>query len=377
MAELFEQTMINNLTLRNRFVRSATVMGMAESDGSCRPQLVDAMRDLAVGGVGLIITGISSVQKGGRSMSWQLACHDDEFLPGLTDMVSAVHEEDGKIAQQIMHCGVFSNPDVTGEDSVGPSPMETEDGPVGRRMTMVEIRSTVEAFAAAAKRTMIAGFDAVQIHGAHGFLLSQFLSPFFNRREDEYGGSLENRARMLLEVVGAVRETVGTQYPVLIKLNSEDLLENGLTIVEMLQVAAMLEKAGVDAIELSGGTSLGLYIDKYEITPTQTVRDKVYWQDAAVRYKEKLTIPLMLVGGIRSIETAEELVGEGITDYISLCRPLIREPALINRWKSGDRRPSECISDNGCFTPGMEGQGVRCVRTDAFSSIDGKNDRGR
>lgn len=310
-------------------------------------------------------------------MPWQLACHDDEFLPGLTDMVSAVHEEDGKIAQQIMHCGVFSNPDLTGEDSVGPSPMETEDGPVGRRMTMVEIQSTVDAFAAAAKRTMIAGFDAVQIHGAHGFLLSQFLSPFFNRREDEYGGSLENRARMLLEVVGAVRETVGTQYPVLIKLNSEDLLENGLTIVEMLQVAAMLEKAGVDAIELSGGTSLGLYIDKYEITPTQTVRDKVYWRDAAVRYKEKLTIPLMLVGGIRSIETAEELVGEEITDYISLCRPLIREPALINRWKSGDRRPSKCISDNGCFTPGMEGQGVRCVRTAAFPSIDRKNDRGR
>jgi 2,4-dienoyl-CoA reductase-like NADH-dependent reductase (Old Yellow Enzyme family) len=155
---------------------------------------------------------------------------------------------------------------------------------------------------------------------------------------------------------------VGDGYPVFVKMNSEDLLDGGLSKEEMVEVCAMLQQGGIDAIELSGGTSLGLRMSKLEITPFPVGNDKVYWGDAAEQYKKRIGVPLMLVGGIRSIETAEELVDSGIADYVSLCRPLIREPDLVNRWRQGDRRVADCIRDNACgFAAFKRGGGVRCV----------------
>jgi 2,4-dienoyl-CoA reductase-like NADH-dependent reductase (Old Yellow Enzyme family) len=189
--------------------------------------------------------------------------------------------------------------------------------------------------------------------------VSQFLSPYFNKRRDEYGGSIENRARLAVEVVKAVRNAVGPSFPVLIKLNSEDFLPGGLMVEEMVQTAILLEGNGIDCIEMSGGTIMSKSKAPFrKATPDEP---EVYYENAAKQYKEKVHVPLMLVGGIRTFETAERLVVEGLTDYISLSRPLIREPELINRWKSGDRRPAACISDNGCFKPVMGGRGVYCV----------------
>jgi 2,4-dienoyl-CoA reductase-like NADH-dependent reductase (Old Yellow Enzyme family) len=275
-------------------------------------------------------------------------------------MTEAVHKAGGKIAMQIVHGGVLSSPELTGEEVLGPSAMQSENGPVGREMTKEEIQETVEAFVKAASRAEKAGFDGLQIHIAHTYLLNQFLSPFFNKRTDEYGGSLENRARMLMQVVSRVKDTVAG-YPILVKLNSEDLLEGGLTKEEMLEVCAMLQHAGIDAIELSGGTTLGLFINKLEITPFPIGNGDVYWRKAAEQYKKKIDVPLILVGGIRSFETAEQLVEGGVADYVSMSRPLIREPDLINRWKTGDTRKADCVSDNACLQPGIEGKGVHCA----------------
>jgi 2,4-dienoyl-CoA reductase-like NADH-dependent reductase (Old Yellow Enzyme family) len=362
MPELFETTTINSLILKNRFVRSATWEGMAQGDGSCSQKLISLMEKLAQGNVGLIISGYAFVSREGQAAPFQLGACSDDLLPGLTEMAETVHRGGGKIVLQIAHGGLFAHPQLTGQEPLGPSVMMTDKGSSGREMTIEEIQGTVNAFRNAAVRAQKAGFDGVQIHAAHGYFLSQFLSPYFNKRVDEYGGSLENRARIVLDVVKSVRGAVGNRFPVLVKINTEDFLEGGFTIDDMLRVARMLEKSGIDAIELSGGTILGVYIGNFAISFSRLGDGGVYYEEAARRYKKGIGIPLMLVGGIRSYKVSRRLVEEGVTDYISMCRPLILEPSLIKRWESGDTRIAGCKSDNACFQPGIEGKGVHCIQ---------------
>ena len=202
----------------------------------------------------------------------------------------------------------------------------------------------------------------MQIHAAHGFLFSQFLAPAFNKRTDEYGGELKNRARFLLQAVRSVREAVGPEYPVLIKINSEDFLDEGMTRPEAVEVSGMLEKASIDAIEFSGGTaSSPARFLPVRPGKLKTPKQEVYYRKAARLYQQKISIPLILVGGIRSFGVAEELVREGTADYISMSRPLICEPGLVKRWREGDRRKAECVSDNDCFAPAFEGTVIYCV----------------
>ena len=361
MPKLFETTAIKSMELANRFVRSATWEGMAGTDGSCTKGLIDVTAALAQGGVGLIITGHAYVSPEGQAGPWQIGVHSDAMLPGLGDLAAAVHRSGGKVALQLAHAGCYGFASGTGIEAVGASTGVAEKTPPCREVTPEEIGDICAAFGRGAGRAKAAGFDAVQIHAAHGYLLSEFLSPFFNRRSDGYGGSIENRTRIVLEVLQSVRKAVGEGYPVLIKLNSQDFIDGGLPVEEMLAVAALLEKGGVDAVEMSGGTifASGRYS---AVRPgfLATPQDEVYYRDAAVRFKQKLTVPLMLVGGIRSLEVAEALTDDGIADYISLSRPLIREPGLINRWRTGDRRRAGCLSENHCFGPLMKGEGLSC-----------------
>jgi len=361
MPYLFEKTTIRSLTIPNRFVRSATWEGLAGDDGSTTPRLIDAAVQLARGGVGLIISGHAYVSREGQAGSWQLGVYSDKLVPGLTEMVKAVHDNGGMTAMQLAHAGSNAASRLSGIEAMGPSVFETKAGPVGREMTQEDMKHAAESFAIAAFRARTAGFDAVQIHAAHGYLLSQFLSPYFNKRKDDYGGKIENRVRLSVEVLEAIRSAVGPDFPVFIKINSEDFLPDGLTVEDMLAAAKILERAGIDGIEMSGGTFLsGKNYPSRQGEPVPG-QPEAYYDAAARRYKENIKIPLMLVGGIRSLEEAEKLVSDGITDYIALCRPFIREPGLVNRWKSGDRRPSLCVSDSGCFKPGFEGKGVSCV----------------
>jgi 2,4-dienoyl-CoA reductase-like NADH-dependent reductase (Old Yellow Enzyme family) len=360
MSILFEPTLVNGMELANRFVRSATFEGMATTDGKPTARLVETMAELAAGGVGLIITGHCYVNPEGQARAGQVTIGDESALPGLTRMAEAAHRLGGKIALQIAHAGAHAQPVDAGLQPMGPSVFYQDDTAICREMTGDDISRVVEAFARAADRAKRAGFDAVQIHAAHGYLLSQFLSPWSNHRTDEYGGPLANRGRAVLEVLRAVRQAVGSDYPVLIKVNSEDFIEGGFSVEDMLALSTLLEQAGIDAIEMSGGTFNTA--SRYPVARLGASKENMgYYQEAARRFKRQVKVPLILVGGLRTVDAAEHLVADGIADYIALSRPLICEPGLVNRWKGGDKAKSLCVSDNRCFKAARSGEGVRCV----------------
>ncbi len=360
MSTLFSSSTINTMKLPNRFVRSATWEGMAADDGAVTPKLIATMADLAKGGVGLIISSHAYVSPEGQAGPWQLGIYKDDLMAGLEKMTAAVHAAGGKIVAQLAHAGQAAAASLSGRTPMVVSDFAGLMKSPRQEMTAPDIRRIITDFADAAKRAKASGFDGVQLHAAHGYLLNQFLSPAFNRRQDEYGGSIANRARIVLDVLRAVRETVGRDFPILVKMNSQDFIENGLTLTDSVQVAELLAAVGIDAVELSGGM-----VGSAKLMPSRTginsEETEAYFREEARAFKKRLSVPLILVGGLRSLEVAETLMEEGIADYISMCRPFIREPGLINRWKAGDRRKSGCLSDNQCFTPGREGKGIYCV----------------
>lgn len=359
MRELFDQTTLNGMKLANRFVRSATWEGVVRTDGFVTQELIDMMVALAKGGVGMIITGHAYVRPDGQANPRQLGIYRNKLIPGLKELTDAVHAAGGKIVIQLSHGGKYAAEELTGEKTLVVSLDDmTEES--YREITKQDIGDIVTSFAEAAARAKTAGFDGVQIHAAHGYLLSQFLSPGLNRRQDEYGGSIENRSRICLEIINAVRQTVGKYYPILVKLNSEDSSENGLKLDESVQVARMMADSGIDALELSGGI-----INTNQHGPSKnrinSVAKEAYFREAARSFRREIGIPLILVGGIRSFEVAEELVANDEVDYISMSRPFIMEPSLIMRWKSGDHSIAQCKSDNLCLKSGRAGTGVRCL----------------
>jgi 2,4-dienoyl-CoA reductase-like NADH-dependent reductase (Old Yellow Enzyme family) len=213
-------------------------------------------------------------------------------------------------------------------------------------MTLAEIEDTITAFGNAAYRVKVAGFDAVQIHAAHGFLISSFNSPYTNTRQDEWGGTAEKRMRFITEVYREVRRRVGDDYPVLIKLNADDCLEGGITFKEVSEIALRLEHLGTDAIEISGGMAESKA--GFIRAGIDSRKKEAYFLPYAKRLKEVVSLPLLLVGGIRSLEVAEEILDQGWADLISLSRPLIREPSLPNEWKIGRTEKAACISCGKC-----------------------------
>lgn len=357
---LFESATIGTLTLPNRFVRSATWEGMATEKGSVTPQLIDTMVRLAEGGVGLIISGHAYVSPEGQASPFQLGIYDDALVDGLASMTAAVHAAGGRIVAQLAHAGTYALEKTTGMTPVAVSVFDGLAETPRNELTADGIGTLNKAYVAAARRARDAGFDGIQLHSAHGYLFSQFLSPLFNRRTDGYGGKIENRARVHVETIRAIREAVGEDFPLLVKLNCEDFAEGGLTVDDSIQAAMAMAAAGLDAIELSGGTITGgkLSPSRFNIN---TPDKEAYFRIAAKAFKERLNIPLILVGGIRSPEVAKMLLTDGTADYIAMSRPLIREPDLVNRWKSGDLRSATCISDNLCFGPGLAGKGISCV----------------
>lgn len=361
MPKLFDNTQLKDLKLVNRFIRSATWEGLADENGDCTPKLVDRMVELTNGSVSMIITGHTYVHPAGQATPWQLGVDKDERIDALSEMTAAVHRGGGRIMMQLAHGGLRAEPQLTNTAPLGPSTGEGLVKSPGKEMTTTDIHRVVTAFGQAALRAKTAGFDGVQIHAAHGYLLSQFLSPAFNQRGDEYGGTVENRVRIILEVLQNIRQVVGRNYPILIKINSEDFLKNGLPVEDFLEAGGTLENAGIDAIEVSGGTFLSgrLVPWRKEITFD---RDQAYFRKACRSLKKMINLPLILVGGIRSYLLAERLVDEGVMDYIAMSRPFIREPMLIKRWQSGDLRKATCISCNGCFGPARSGRGILCVQ---------------
>jgi len=357
---LFKSSTINGMTLANRFIRSATWEGMATEGGRVTPRLVDTMVALANGGVGLIISGHAYVAKNGQASPWQLGIYDDSLIDGLKTMTDAVHAAGGRIVAQLAHAGHFALEKAIDTAPVVVSNFDGLSQTPRTELSLADIQDLKKTYVDAARRARTAGFDGIQLHSAHGYLFSQFLSPWFNRRSDEYGGTLDNRVRIHVDTIRAIRKTVGSDYPMLVKMNCEDFSEDGLTVAESIAAAGQMAAAGLDAIELSGGllTSGKLSPSRPNINQSEK---EAYFKDAARAFKRSLDVPLILVGGIRSIEVAEKLKDAGTADYFSMSRPLIREPGLIKRWQSGDRTRAHCLSDNLCFRPGMTGDGIYCV----------------
>lgn len=363
MPELFEKTGIKSLELENRSVRSATWSAVADRKGYVTDRAIEFYANLGEGGLGLIITGFQYVMPNGIAIPYQMGNYRDDQAEGLGRLSEAIHARGGKVVAQIVHTGAKANPDLfpEGGELWGPSAVpDPLTGNTPKEMTPQDISQLVEAYAAAAYRAREAGFDGVQLHGAHGYGVNQFLSGAANQRTDRYGGDISRRYRFLGEVMEAVRGAVGKDFPLFIKLSGNDFYDRGLTGEESLHVAKRLADDGIDCIEVSGGSKVsydGMIPSRPHVLKPE---DEAYLAPLARRFKETVRVPVITVGGIRSLPVISKILSERQADYVAFCRPLIREPHLIKRWKSGDTEKATCISCNGCFEVALEGSGVGC-----------------
>ncbi len=361
MTSLFEQGCIGTLNLKNRMIRSATWEGMCEQDGRPTQKLMDYYCNLAKGDIGLIISGYTYIRPDGKQLSGKMGIYTDDFAPDFKKLISAVHKANGKIAVQLVHAGGQADSKSTGQKPVAPSNIKVGSFPeIPQQLSILEIEDITDAFARAARRAKEWGFDAVQIHGAHGYLVNQFLSPFTNQRNDEYGGNLENRSRFLFDIYEKIRIQVGKKFPVFIKLNAEDHVENGLPLFEAVQIAKQLSNLGMDAIEVSSGS--GASGDMGPVRTKINSPDKeAYNLDLAIAIKKEVGCPVICVGGFRSFPVAQKAIKEDGMDFISMSRPLIREPDLAKIWAKDKTYKAKCVSCNKCFIPGMTRGGIYCV----------------
>lgn len=376
MSILFSPIKIGSMEVANRFVHSATYEAMATENGEVTDELVHRYSNLAKGGAGLIIPGYLYVHPLGRAMPKHTSIHTDEMIPGLKKVVEAVHQHGGKIALQLAHGGMQTGKAIIGQAPLAPSgglrnPMTFDKC---RAMTQAKIEETIYAFSQAARRAVEAGADAIQLHGAHGYLISEFLSPFYNRRKDAWGGSDEGRFRFVKEVIKETRKVLKDTTPILIKINTNDFTpKQGVTPELAKKYVRWLRNEGIDGVELSCGTYFSFHTVRGEIPSKEFVKALPGWMrllaklqfrklrpqcsfveaynlSAAEIIKPELEeTPLMLVGGVRRFSHMEELVEGKYTDLVSMCRPFIREPFLVKRFRERKADEASCISCNKCF----------------------------
>ena len=360
---LFSPEKIGNVQIKNRIVRSATWEARASEDGHVTDELIEMYDELAKGGSGLIIPGYTAVHPGGAATRCMTRLYDDKYIPGQKKLVSAVHDySDVKIACQIAHTGAQAfDPQV---EAVGPSVyVDMITKRTSRELTNDEIKEITKSFVEAGERAYTCGYDMIQLHVAHGYLLSDFVSSFSNKRDDEYGGSTEKRIKLILDIYTELRDKLGKDYPLIAKLNTKDFLPVGLTLDDAVELAKILVDVGIDAIEPSSGRfdpkfTGGKFYASYVIKSEED--ENFFLPNAKAINPIKKDSKMILMGGIRRAESAEKFLQEGVADFISMCRPLIREPDLPNRWESGDLSPAHCISCNGCLTSGFRFP-VHCV----------------
>ncbi len=333
MSLLFSPIKIGNLTLRNRIVMPpmATAIegpgGSREDTGLPSDTTVAYYAERAKKQVGMVIVEHTYVTKRGKAHKGQLGLESDDAVPVFERLAQAIRANGAVAAIQLNHVGALGNPEVTGHEPVGPSDKpnpRSERKPRG--MTKGEILEVQGLFAAAAKRARLAGFDAVEIHSAHGYLGSQFLSPLTNTRTDEYGGSSENRARFILETVAKVKALVGRDYPVFVRLGSVDGIEGGFTPEDAAVVAKMLEDAGVALIDVSGGF----------MGSRPAGAGPGYFVPAASTIKNAVSVPVMVTGGITEAAFAEKVLKDGHADLIGIGRALLRDPDWVMKAKESE-----------------------------------------
>ncbi|WXG39492.1 MAG: NAD(P)/FAD-dependent oxidoreductase [Candidatus Freyarchaeum deiterrae] len=360
MVKLFEPVNIGNVELRNRLVMPPMGTNFAAEDGSVTQRAIDYYRERARGGVGLVIVEGSYVTSIGKGSNLMISLANDDKIPGLRKLAKAIQAEGAKAAIQLFHAGRQVSSMIIGTQPVSASNVPCQlvkETP--RPLKIEEIKETVEAFSEAARRIKDAGFDAVEIHAAHGYLINQFLSPLTNLREDRYGRDFEGRTRFLLEIIQKIGDKVGEEFPIICRMNGDDYFEGGITLPEAKRIAEMAEEAGVDAIHVSGGifdsengeSSAPMWIPREFMVPL------------AQGIKKVVSIPVIAVGRINDVKLAEEIVKKRQADLVSMGRALITDPELPR--KAMEDRLEEirpCIACNeGCMNNLMFLKSVTCI----------------
>ncbi len=318
MPGLFDPIKIRGLKLKNRLVMPAMATKMATEDGEVTDRHLRHYAARAHGGVGLIILEHTYIAKNGKASPGQLGIDDNKLIPGLRRLVQAIHNEGATVCIQITHSGSRTTRQLIGEQPAGPSNVPVpRDEEIPRPLTIKELKQKVAAFVEAARRAVEAGFDAVEVHGAHGYLLGQFLSPYTNRRQDEYGGDAEGRLRLPLEAITGVRDIIGEAIPLFYRFGADDMVEGGLTVKDTRLIAPRLEQAGVDVIDISGG--LGG-------TGTARFSEQGFFVPLAQSIKETVKIPVIGVGNITDAVYADTIVRQGRVDLVALGRLLLSNP---------------------------------------------------
>jgi 2,4-dienoyl-CoA reductase-like NADH-dependent reductase (Old Yellow Enzyme family) len=327
--KIFEAVKLGNLSMKNRLVRSATWEGIAQPDGSVTEEACAIYDELASGGVGAVITGFTSVALHDYYFGGMMRLCDDALIPQYRRLTDTIHAHGTPVITQLALGAYYRE--------VGGRYMQIEPDD----MTADEIQLVIRLFLDAAVRAEKAGFDGVQIHAAHFFFLSRFISPAVNHRKDEYGGTLENRSRILIEILEGIREAAPTLH-ITVKINSSDFTYGGLDGDECVTICKLLDAAGIDSVEISGnGTS---------VAGIRAHRNEGYFVPAAAKVAEKVACPVIVVGGFRSLDTMEAVLNSTKIDFISLSRPLLREPELPHKMAQDEGYISKCVSCNACYS---------------------------
>jgi 2,4-dienoyl-CoA reductase-like NADH-dependent reductase (Old Yellow Enzyme family) len=386
---VFTPIRLGPIELRNRIVKCGTNEGMSRG-GLVTDALLDWHREFAAGGVAMTTLAYCAVSADGRTFRDQIWMRD-EALPGLRRFTEAIHAEGARAAIQLGHAGWFATPGVIRAKPLGPSRTFSPRGMCfSRAASEADLDRLERDFAAAARLAVDAGFDGIEVHIGHGYLLAQFLSPYNNRRRDAYGGSIENRARFPRRVLRAVRDAVGGRAAIWAKLNMEDGFQGGMTLDEGIEVARWIEAdASVDALQLTGGHTTrspfflmrgevplrGMIENEKNATARLGMRlfapllirpfpfEEAFFRASALRFRAALSLPLMLLGGVTRLDTMERAIDEGF-ELLAMGRALIRDPDLARRMQAGELTASRCVPCNQCVVE-MERGGTRCVLREA------------
>lgn len=357
MSKLFDTIQIGQITLKNRIMMSAMDLGFT-TDGAINDRIIDFYRERARGGVGCIVVGGCYPEMNGKVWKSIIGLDKDELIPGLKRLTDAIHEHHVHVAAQILHGGRSASSFFTKMQPISPSPLthrSIKQEP--HALTVSEIKMVIDTYVSATLRAKKAGFDAVELHGGMGYLINQFLSEATNKRDDAYGGSLENRVRFAREMILAIRETVGWDYPVIFRMSGNDFVEGGLRIQESLEIAKILERAGADAFNVSPGWHESK-------TPIMLMAiPRMAYVFLSEKIKSQVKVPVIASVRINDLELAEEILGNEQADMVSIGRPLIVDPELPNKYKNGRRDDIRtCIACNqGCFDSLLNFKPVSCT----------------
>ena len=389
MNHVFEKTSIAGMDLKNRIIRSATHEGMGDEQGYPGKGLLGIYKKLGKNNVGAIITGFVGIQQDGKTLKNLCMFDHDKFIDAYKTLNLKMQEYDTPMILQLAHGGGTCSPRISGKTAVAPSSIKLRDYPtMPKELSETEIEQIINNFIRAIERAKKANFNGIQLHAAHGYLLSQFLSPHFNKRKDQWGGSTKNRSRIISRIIKGAREKVG-DYPILVKMSAYDHCKDGVKLEQGIKIAQILKDAGCDAIEVSCGGGDGFNNVRVSKLPMKAVFNLVpkyknmsllkkkllmlmapfifkvhrplhnYNVEAAKQIKEHVDLPVIAVGGIRQIEDIKKVIDNNVADYVSMGRPFIIEPGIVTKFIKGKQTASRCIDCGYCLL-GVAANPLKC-----------------